>query len=39
VFRSILQEGCGYYFECVWLWRISGSYTQEMMWVTLVLVI
>jgi len=23
--RSILQERCGYYFEGVWLWRISGT--------------
>ena len=29
VLRSILQERCGYYFECVWLWRISGDYSQE----------
>jgi len=25
VLRSILQERCGYYFEGVWLWRISGG--------------
>jgi len=21
----------GFYLECVWLWRISGGYSQEMM--------
>ena len=31
VLRSILQERCGFYFEGVWLWRISGSSSQEMM--------
>jgi len=31
VLRNILQERCGFYFESVWLWRISGGYSQEMM--------
>ena len=26
----------GFYLEGVWLWRISGSYSQEMMWLVLV---
>jgi len=25
----------GFYLEGVWLWRISGGYSQEMMWLTL----
>jgi len=29
VLRSILQERCGYYFEGVWLWRISGGHRRR----------
>jgi len=35
VLRCILKERCGYYFEGIWLWRISGGYSQEFMWLTL----
>jgi len=35
VLRNILQERCGFYLEGVWLWRISGSYSQEMVSVLL----
>jgi len=27
----IVSENVGIYLESVWLWRISGSYLQEMM--------
>jgi len=30
VLRSILQEMWEFYLEGVWLWRISGGYSQEM---------
>jgi len=29
----------GFYLEGVWLWRISGGQSQEMMWMTVLLVL
>jgi len=33
--KFIMQEW-GFYLEGVWLWRISGSYLQEILWLVLV---
>jgi len=35
---GMFYKNWGFYLEGVWLWWIIGSYSQEMMWLTLRLV-
>ena len=32
---GLFYKNVGFYLEVVWLWRISGGFSQEMMWVVI----